>query len=125
MQTDPYLRSAYYAAFLIHRRAGERDRAKELRGIYERLATNPRAQLAEYKYTRMGRKAEVLVVDNGAPEPQQPGDELFAEPRAIAVGLSGDNASITVADINGDGSLDVLTTTVESGTTSSTSVETR
>ena len=63
MQTDPYLRSAYYAAFLIHRRAGERDRAKELLGIYERLATNPRAQLAEYKYTRMGRKAEVLVVE--------------------------------------------------------------
>ena len=55
-----------------------------------------------------GIRAEVLVVDNGAPEPQQPGDELFAEPRAIAAGLSGDNASITVTDINGDGRMDLF-----------------
>ena len=78
---------------------------------YQKLATNPRAQLAEYKYTRMGTKANVLTISNSEDVPATPGKELFGEPVVIASGLkSGGNTSITVADINGDGIMDIFVT---------------
>lgn len=108
IEKDPYLRSAYYAAFLIHRRSGDREKARELLDVYQRMAGNPRAQLAEYKYTRMGPKANVLTLDEGNLPTAEPGEEIFGEPIGIASGLDGDSPNMTVADIDGDGSMDLF-----------------
>ena len=62
MSQDPYLRSAYYGAFQAQQRMGDREAARALIEDYQRLDANPRSRLAEFKYTRMGPKAEALAV---------------------------------------------------------------
>ncbi|NNF51184.1 MAG: tetratricopeptide repeat protein, partial [Gammaproteobacteria bacterium] len=54
LNLDPYLRSAYYGAFQALQRLGRRDAAREMLTQFQRLADNPQARLAEFKYTRMG-----------------------------------------------------------------------
>ena len=39
------------------------ERAREMLGTYQRFADNPRARLAEFKYTRMGAWGEVVALD--------------------------------------------------------------
>ena len=60
---DPYLRSAYYGAAQLQRRLGNTDAARENLDAYARLADNPRARLAEFKYTRMGPRGDAVAVD--------------------------------------------------------------
>ncbi|MEM9303583.1 MAG: FG-GAP-like repeat-containing protein [Pseudomonadota bacterium] len=70
---DPYLRSAWYGAFLAEQRLGDREAARAQLEQYERLARNPRSHLAEIKYTRMGPLAEAIAVRaTGAADPQSP-----------------------------------------------------
>nr|VFJ99477.1 MAG: Tetratricopeptide repeat-containing protein [Candidatus Kentron sp. LFY] len=71
---DPYLRSAAYGAFQALQRLRRREEARGFIAQYQRLATNPRARLAEFKYTRMGPKAEALAagVATGVVAPQKP-----------------------------------------------------
>ncbi len=57
IEQDPYLRSAYYGAFMTSQRLGLNDVAQQRLKEYSRLEMNPKARLAEIKYTRMGSKA--------------------------------------------------------------------
>ncbi len=54
---DSYLRSAYYGSFMAAQRLGKAETAKSMLDAYQKLAKNPKARLAEIKYTRMGDKA--------------------------------------------------------------------
>jgi tetratricopeptide (TPR) repeat protein len=117
IELDPYLRSAYYGAFQALQRLKQRDRARQVIQDYQRLAGNPRARLAEFKYTRMGPKAEARALDLApAPEPAPiPQGPLFAAPRPLAIadaeahpGRLRQPLSVTVADLQGDGHGDVF-----------------
>nr|WP_239056791.1 FG-GAP-like repeat-containing protein [Wenzhouxiangella limi] len=111
IELDPYLRSAYYGAALAHRQLGNADAAREMLGIYQRFENNPRAQLAEFVYTRKGPLAEALAVDRPDAEERirDPDGGLFASAVDL-LALPSELAapSLTVADISGSGELDVL-----------------
>ncbi len=57
----PYLRSAIYAAAMAARKTGNKNEAKQYLNRYRKLKNNPRGLLAEFKYTRMGRLAELAT----------------------------------------------------------------
>lgn len=114
LDADPYLRSAYYGAFQAAQRLGEREAAADLMAAYQRLGPNPRARLAEFKYTRMGPRGEALAVDLAvdlAPAPLEVAARSFAPARSLP-GTAGrrfpGGASLSVADADGDGRLDLL-----------------
>jgi len=104
---DPYLRSTYYAGAQAARRAGNVELAQEWLDVFHRMEHNPRARLAEIKYTRMGPKATVLAIQSGAAalEPR-PAGPIFADPRvigqaggpitAMACGWVGDGRSLVL-----------------------------
>lgn len=119
VQLDPYLRSAYYGLFQTLRRLKQADEARRLIADYQRLENNPRARLAEFKYTRMGPKGEVLAVDLERPAPPpKPEGPVFAAAQSIR--LAGATpiawrpwettspASVTAVDMHGDGVLDLF-----------------
>lgn len=111
MVLDPYLRSAYYGAALALRQLGRTDEAREYLAIYQRFENNPRAHLAEFVYTRKGVLAEALAVGSGpaAGAEQPPSGSLFDQPVSVAeLSLAGDEPSLSTADINGDGHLDLF-----------------
>jgi len=125
MEQDPYLRSAYYGAFQSLRRLGRNQEAEALAADYQRLENNPRSHLAEFKYTRMGPKADALAVDLAAnpaekEAPPRADGELFdnAIPLHIAngeeIGWSGTQAGgrqgLTAVDMQGDGLQDLFLT---------------
>jgi tetratricopeptide (TPR) repeat protein len=104
---DPYLRSAYYGAFTAAQRLGRRDKALQELDRYRALDNNPRAHLAEIKYTRMGPKAEAVTIDAPTPAPAPtPEGPLFEEPITLEAAAPG-ALSITTADIDGDGDADL------------------
>ncbi|MDX1698617.1 MAG: FG-GAP-like repeat-containing protein, partial [Thiohalobacterales bacterium] len=115
LETDPYMRSAYYALAQVHRQQGQADEARRYLALYQRLADNPRAQLVEFKYTRMGPKCEAATVgEETRVAAGQPDGPLYAEPIAplqlavpTAVQQAG-RSSMTVADINADGRADLF-----------------
>jgi len=122
-ETDPYLRSAYYGGFQAAQRAGQKDVAKQNFEIFQKLDTNPRARLAELKYTRMGPKAELVAnskkSSNASALP--PSGPVFNKMAELSISGAGDliwrdwsegelPARITVADINGDSVSDLLIT---------------
>jgi Flp pilus assembly protein TadD len=109
-EADAYLRSAYYGAALALRRLDRRDDARLMLSTYDRLKDNPRARLAEFKYTRMGSKAAARAVGEStssiAPIPDGP---LFGEPVDTALtGSVSPGSHVTIADVNGDGVLDLF-----------------
>nr|VFJ48039.1 MAG: Repeat domain-containing protein [Candidatus Kentron sp. DK] len=109
---DPYLRSAAYGAFQALQRLQRRDEARAFIAAYQHLATNPRARLAEFKYTRMGAKAEVVALGAAPdtppiPRPQGP---LFADRVSTPLAGAGELAengnrpvSLTAVDLESDG----------------------
>ncbi|MEE4331593.1 MAG: FG-GAP-like repeat-containing protein, partial [Wenzhouxiangella sp.] len=111
IELDPYLRSAYYGAALVLRQQGDTAAARERLAVYQRFANNPRAPLAEFRYTRKGRLAEALAVDREPDrrEAPRPAGDLFAEVETVSEwsGESGP-ASLTTADIDGDGRQDLF-----------------
>ena len=110
LELDPYLRSAYWAGALAHRRIGRDDQATSLLADYQRFASNPAARVAGFSYKRMGPKAEALAVDSvdSAPAPR-PAGGLFEDPRTLDAGQYPD-ATVTTADIDADGHLDLMLT---------------
>lgn len=117
---DPLLRSAYYGVFqsLQHLTPGTDGRVPLER--FQRLARNPQARKAEFRYTRMGPKAEVrapgrAVVREPAPlagsvfEPERQlgweGSEEVAWSSRLGTRPPSD---ITVTDWNGDGIPDLF-----------------
>jgi len=98
---DPYLRSAYYGAAQALRRADRSDEARALLADYQRFEGNPRARLAEFKYTRMGPKALALAVGLDAPPapPARPQGPLFDPPvRLISFELPEVDPALMLAD---------------------------
>ena len=87
---DPYLRSAYYAGAQASRRAGDSEQSQEWLEIFQRMEHNPRARLAEIKYTRMGRKAEVVAIPagDGIHDRCQRGRSLIAAQRTLSAAAS-------------------------------------
>lgn len=110
VRRDPYLRSGYYGAALVLRRQGEREEAREMLAAYQRFENNPRAHLAEFRYTRKGPLAEALAIDLPGPDaPAQPAGPLFGAPAEVTDTLPGSGyADLTVADIDADGRLDLF-----------------
>ena len=106
---DGYLRSAYYGAALALRRLNRREEARSMLADYERLKDNPRARLAEFKYTRMGPKAEALAQGYSESETLAlPGGPVFDEPRDLKLAASAHRGGhLTIADADGDGVLDL------------------
>ncbi|MCP4375569.1 MAG: hypothetical protein GY794_05265 [bacterium] len=113
---DAHLRSAYYGAFQVLRRLRRAGEAREMLDLYQRLATNPRARNAEFKYTHMGSKAEIRALV-AAPLKQHPppSGPLFSKRQSLPVKAmknvawqSPERANLTTADINADGYLDLF-----------------
>jgi tetratricopeptide (TPR) repeat protein len=110
---DPYIRSAYYGMIMALRQLGRSDEAFAMIERFQRLEKNPRGRLVEFKYTKMGRKAEVLTIDQ--PEVQlvkKPTGPLFNAVKTITVNKEASwhhqqdgivtRSSVTICDINGD-----------------------
>ncbi len=113
IELDPHLRSGYYGAFQTLRKLGATDQAREMLDVYQRMATNPRSRQAEFKYTRMGPKAEVRAYGEDGPQVVfTPSGPLFDPPMVLLtkpdIGTSQHGPHITVADINNDGQLDLF-----------------
>jgi tetratricopeptide (TPR) repeat protein len=112
LDADPYLRSAYYALAQVFRQQGQSDDARHYLELYQQLASNPRAQLVEFKYTRMGPKCEAATAAAAvAPVEQRPAGPLFAEPGILlppASEAQAGRSNLTVADIDADGRLDLF-----------------
>ncbi len=111
IELDPYLRSAYYGAFQSAQRLRDRQTARNYLDDYQRLARNPRARLAEFRYTRMGAKGEVLAMDAAEAEPAAassgplfgPVQVLSAQgPRPVLP------TAVTPVDILGDAKLELF-----------------
>jgi hypothetical protein len=120
----PYLRSGYYGAFQALQRLGRGEEARALAADYQRLAANPQARLAEFKYTRMGPKAEALAVDVPAARPAGPlpagpvfalAAPLPAEGIPALTPSQGRPTSLTACDLDGDGRSDLFLASVLPG----------
>lgn len=112
---EPLLRSAFYGAFLALRRLQREDEAARMLAEFQALDRHPQALVAEFKYTRMGPLSEVVTVDAAAsPTAVESAGPRFLAPRELAGGTEaswragGSPRSITLADIDGDGALDVF-----------------
>ncbi len=107
IEHDPYLRSAYYGAAQILQRLGRGEEAGEQFALFERFANNPRAKLAEFKYTRMGPKSLALAVGDEAETdetPARPEGALFENLRIVGrLGKVSAAAHLTTVDIDQDG----------------------
>jgi tetratricopeptide (TPR) repeat protein len=116
---DPHLRSAHYGAFQALQRLGRGSEAEAMLTRFQSLERDPRAQLAEFKYTRMGPLATAVTLD-APPEASQPGavGSAFSEPsppfpsrQSMPPGFGTwvpDTASLTVADLDGDGDVEIF-----------------
>lgn len=111
MALDPYLKSAYYGAALALRQLGDADGARAMLDDYQRFAGNPRAHLAEFRYTRMGPLAEAQAVgriDFDGPV-AMPAGPVFGPMQTLdTLHAASSTASLSVADIDGDGQLDLF-----------------
>ena len=115
IEADPYQRSAHFALSRLYQRQGNGTAAASSLALYQRLANNPRAQLVEFKYTRMGPNCEAATI--GTPlvsENPEPTGPLFADALRLDSGLQdgaenrGAAPNLTVADINADGHPDLF-----------------
>jgi hypothetical protein len=114
---NPHLRSAAYGAFQARQRLGRPD-AQRMLDLFRQLETNPQSETVEFKYTRMGPLAEAVAIDEPSrPRAPRPAGPVFASATPL---LPGANAlswrpynpaqppTITVADVDGDGQLDLF-----------------
>ena len=115
IELDPYLRSAYYGAALSLRQAGRSSEATAMLEGYTRFEHNPRARLAELKYTRMGPKGSVLAVDlqdTPSSSPAPPGPVFGDRVAALQLPSLDVRSSMTTVDIDGDGIQELFVTRV-------------
>jgi tetratricopeptide (TPR) repeat protein len=112
VELDPYVRSAYYGAAQVLQQLGRADDASAQLALFERMATNPRARLAEFKYTRMGPKSLALAAgddEERVQSPVPPQGPLFAAVSSASAGatLPG-RPHLTTADVDADGDQELL-----------------
>jgi tetratricopeptide (TPR) repeat protein len=118
LAADPRLRSAAYGAFQTLQRLGRADEARRMLSVFRTLETNPQSEVVEFKYTRMGPLGEATVIDRPAtpaqPRPAGPVFEPTPTPVVATAGIAwrrfaaGPPPSITAADIDGDGLVDLF-----------------
>ena len=114
---NPHLRSAAYGASQAMQRLDRTAEAQQLLQVFRELETDPRSEVVEFKYTRMGRLAEAATINQSLPRPTpRPTGPVF-DPTPVALGPPGvawrrfdgsHRASITTADIDGDGGIDIF-----------------
>ncbi|HEX4596629.1 MAG TPA: FG-GAP-like repeat-containing protein, partial [Burkholderiaceae bacterium] len=110
---DPRLRSAQYGASQALARLGRTSEAKEHLDQFQQLRNNPLARLAEFKYTRMGDKAEAInavrIGNTGASRAPAPSGALFADAVPLRTGPAPASRPVaSAADIDGDGQIDLF-----------------
>ena len=114
---DPHLRSAAYGASQAMQRLGRTAEAGQLLNVFRELETDPRSEVVEFKYTRMGRLADAVTIDQPPPQPApRPAGPVFdptplrSDRRAVTWRRfdASHPASITTADIDGDGQIDLF-----------------
>ena len=111
MELDPYLRSAIYGAAQSSRRAGASEEADRYLEEFQLLADNPRAHLAEIKYTKMGPKAEVQVLGDSVSTETINLETIWGDSSELALLESAEVTSrvaISACDVNLDGRLDLF-----------------
>jgi len=118
---DPYLRSAYYAASRAAIRLDMEEESTALGELFQRLEPNPRAQLVEFKYTKMGPKGSATTLGDhdhhDDHEHHAPDGPLFAPPRPLLTNATDApwratateaRPNVTVCDLDHDGDIDVF-----------------
>lgn len=114
---DPRLRSAYYGAFQALQRLQRGEDGRDLLQRFEDLDRDPQATVAEFKYLRMGPLATAITIDRDrtVTTPPAPAGRVFATATPLITAAfpwrsdaSAGPVSITAADLDGDGRLDVF-----------------
>ncbi len=108
---DPWLRSARYGASQALARLSRTAEATTRLQEFQLQRNNPLAHLAEFKYTRMGAKAEAINAVRGEAHLVAPSGALFSEPVSLRPRSEPAPASHPVAsaaDIDGDGQVDLF-----------------
>jgi FG-GAP-like repeat/Tetratricopeptide repeat len=111
--SDQYMRSAYYAKIMALRQMGKTDDAFKVIAQFQKLRTNPRARLVEFKYTKMGRKAEIKTIDSAdLKHTVKPDGPLFTQVKTLSdqTGISWRKyqpgqlirPGLTICDMNND-----------------------
>ncbi|HMF95976.1 MAG TPA: FG-GAP-like repeat-containing protein, partial [Vicinamibacterales bacterium] len=114
----PRLRSAAYGAFQAMQRLGNTG-ATQMLDRFRALETDPRSEAVEFKYTRMGPLGEARAIDQPARSiVQRPQGPVFqTAPLELAATstpvvwhrfTTAHPPSITAADIDGDGTIDLF-----------------
>jgi tetratricopeptide (TPR) repeat protein len=119
LAANPNIRSAAYGAFRALQQLGREEEAQRMLDLFQSLETSPQAQVVEFKYTRMGPLAEVRPA--GRPlrdRAAKPAGPIFerttiklvspARPVSWRRFDAAHAASITAADIDGDGRIDLF-----------------
>jgi Tfp pilus assembly protein PilF len=116
---DPHLRSAAYGAFQAMQRLGRAD-ARQMLDTFRALEANPQSEVVQFAYTRAGPLAEAATIDQASrPRTARPAGPAFDAPTALRLVPSSapivwrrfdaaQPASITAADIDGDGQIDLF-----------------
>jgi len=115
---NPRLRSAAYGAFRALQRLGRAGEADRALAVFRDLEANPQSEVAEFKYTRMGRLAEPVLEGPARQRSPRPAGPVFERTVLPLAPLSAPiawrrfdaahPASITAADIDGDGRIDLF-----------------
>ena len=113
---DSSLRSTFYGSFQALQRLGRTDEAARMLARFQTLERDPRAHMAEFKYTRMGPLAMAVTLDSpdGTSAPSLPALPVvaFAAARPVPFPVqpqrSAEPGAITVADVDGDGEVDLF-----------------
>jgi hypothetical protein len=105
---DPGLRSAKYGSAQALGRLGREREAQERLEEFNRQGRNPLSRLAEFKYTRMGPKSEVLPASRKAAAVSVPSGALFAAAVPLLPPEQRRHGVASAADIDGDGAVDLF-----------------
>ncbi|MEM7228391.1 MAG: FG-GAP-like repeat-containing protein [Planctomycetota bacterium] len=119
IELDPYLRSAYYAASQVLPRIDREEEAREFSDAFQRLDSNPRARLVEFKYTKMGPKGGTVTIGDDDSDSSRgikpdgptfmPLEPLIADAELAWRAPDADQLrSMTACDIDGDGDVDIF-----------------